>query len=83
MAEVIPFPTSRRVDLVERTARAMASMSVHDADLHMLRLTENEFERQRQAGIGIERIEDDLIEFSSCVRRALWHEILSRPGCRK
>lgn len=80
MAIVIPFPTAKRAGLIDRTARAMASLSARDGDHYLLRLVEAEFERQERQGIARCRIESDLISFSHKVRAALFREIICRPG---
>ncbi len=80
MAAVIPFPTAKRAGLIDKTARAMASLSARDGDLYLLRFVEAEFERQERLGIARRYIENDLISFSRKVRAALFREVICRPG---
>lgn len=80
MVEVLPFPAVRRVELVERTARRMASVGAEEGDQLLLRFIEDEFDRQLRCGIAHGAIEADMIAFAHAVRAALWKEVIFSPG---
>lgn len=80
VAIVLPFPGARRVDRVERVARAMARRSAEDAEALLLREVETEYFRLINLGIEQRLAEDDVIALVSAIRARLWNEVFSRPG---
>jgi hypothetical protein len=77
---IIPFPLSRRLYLVERVARAMASMDAIAADRHLIRQLELHQDVLQQLGVDQTLINEALVALAYAVRAQLWHEVLSRPG---
>lgn len=80
MAEILPFPASRRVDLVQHCAQTMARLDCDDSESHLLRTAEAEFRRLVRLGVDWKVSEDAVVAFASAVRAELWRYVFSKPG---
>ena len=80
MAEVIPFPLSRRIDFVARQARAMASYNAVAAERYLSSQLQQQQAVLQRKGVDQDRIDDELIDLARAIRARLFSEVLSRPG---
>ena len=67
-AAVIPFPLTRRRQLVGRCARRMLEQNAEAAEKHLERLIEMQRDAMSRRGIDAERIEEQMISFKRAVR---------------
>ena len=80
MGAIIPFPAARRIDHVERVARAMARSSHRDGEALILREAEALWERLSDLGVQEPLIEHDVLAFAGAIRARLFREIVLQPG---
>lgn len=80
MAEVIPFPASKRVALVKHCAQTMARLDCDGSENHLIRTAQREFDRLLSLGVERKTAEGAIVEFASAVRAELWRHVFSQPG---
>lgn len=79
-ATIVPFPLSRRRDLICRHAEAMARVSATAADEYLIHHLEQIWDDLERQGLPCPMIEREVISLGRAVRAELWHLILAMPG---
>lgn len=72
MAEIVPFPLIRRVDLVWRQARHALSMSPEACERQVVRSVQQQRERLSRIGIDATVIDGECAQLEGAIRAAMW-----------
>ena len=76
MAEILPFPSTRRVGASAKLAGQMAEMSPSGAENLLAARLKRHADALQRKGVASDAIVADVKAFENAVRAALWGEIL-------
>lgn len=79
MATILPFPPSRRVELIRRQAGIAVDLSPEAAERHLQRQVDLQRQALLRKGVAAELVSRECAAFDVALRAALWRKA-QRPG---
>ena len=80
MAELIPFPLARRVDLVQRQADRVLELAPDAGERHLLRQVDVQRQALLRKGCSPERVEAECRSLEGAMRAEMWKIVLTGRG---
>jgi hypothetical protein len=77
-ASIIPFPATRRRDLIHSIARRVFELSAEAGEKHIRRSLKGQATVMRRKGVEEPLIAHDAIGLEVAVRAVIWHAIVRR-----
>jgi hypothetical protein len=77
MAQVLPFPTSRRCAFIERQAQCAAALNPEACERHINRQLQVQRDTMLRKGVSAARVERELKSMEAAIRAALWRSVLT------
>lgn len=80
MAEIVPFPISRRAAFIKRQAERAARLNPDAGERHIEQQVKIQIDAMRRKGVADEIIEHEAKCMEAAIRVALWTTVMNRPG---
>jgi hypothetical protein len=77
MAEILPFPVTKRAEFIARQAAYAASLRKESGEAHIRRQLDTQRQVMHRRGIAPALIDREVRALENAIRAALWREVFA------